>query len=778
VPAQNPLIRTNTAKDRLLIFEANRGQLPPDGQYLSRTAHYSVLLKKSAVSFTIPSTIPNIHSAEHFPAGLAHPSPGPPASVTMTFAGSHSKQAPVPDGELGSQSNYFLGRTEKQWIVGVPHYGGVKYPSVYRNIDVRYHGAQEGMEFDFLVGRGGNPQEIRMSFQGQSRLEMNADGAIAVVGRGDRIILQTPSAYQLRNGQRVAVDSSFVRLNSREVGIHVGSYDRESELIIDPKAVYSSYLGGADDEGIFGIAFDREGNIYVAGETSSLNFPIKHAAQAMTGGSYDAFVSKFDRTGSTLIYSTYLGGSLYDHAVGIAIGKNGEAYVAGLTQSPDFPTAHALKNHLDGSYDAFVSKLDRLGSSLLFSTYLGGSGFDTASGLTIDGDDNVFVAGETTSIDFPTTPKAFQKMCGGSSITGTCAGNAFVTKIDSAGTKISYSTYLGGSRSDTASAVAVDGEGAAYVVGQTQSLDFPVKNAFQGTLAGQANAFLTKLDRFGDKAIFSTYLGGSSYDAGEDVAVDVFHNIYLTGFTTSANFPVKNAFQTVQAGQTDCFVTKFSPHGADLAYSTFLGGSGNEIPFRIAVDAAGYASIAGYTTSTDFPVMDAIQPAYLGGNSDAFVTRLSRTGEELSFSTYWGGTGDDYGYAIAKTLTGALWVGGSTSSTDLSIVHPYQAQYAGGPYDAFFSKFALDTKDSLIVLRANLDVLAMQHSLGAREAVGLEEKLDGAIADEEAGDESGVRKHLHQFEDFLSKSAEDRSISEGIASELRIAATDISDQIE
>ncbi len=313
------------------------------------------------------------------------------------------------------------------------------------------------------------------------------------------------------------------------------------------------------------------------------------------------------------------------------------------------------------------------------------------------------------------------------------------------------------------------------MVGQAGSQDFPTRNAFQPALAGFANAFLAKINPAGSNIAFSTYLGGNNFDGAEDVAVDVTHNIYVTGFTGSTNFPLSHAFQSQQAGQLDAFVTRFTPDGSRLVYSTFVGGSGLDFPIRMTVDAGGSASITGFTTSTDFPLKQPIHAAYLGGNADVFLTRLTPGGEALSFSTYLGGSGDDYGYAVASTWNGALWVAGSTSSQNLTTVHPFQAKYAGGPYDAFLMKIALNSSDAVAVLRGVIQNLAVQHAIDGATARDLEESLDQVLLQNESGDHhtmDGLRRFLEQVDEHAS----DRTLPENIVDRLRSAALDIVDK--
>ena len=350
---------------------------------------------------------------------------------------------------------------------------------------------------------------------------------------------------------------------------------------------------------------------------------------------------------------------------------------------------------LNGQTNGFVAHLDHAGSGLVFSTYLGGSKSDFLNDIAIDRRSNVYVTGSTKSPDFPVSGTPFQKVCDQASLPGVCNGDAFVSKLNSNGTKLIYSTFLGGANYDSANGIAVDFEGSAYVTGLTSSKNFPLQEPLQATLAGFDNIYVSKISPDGSQLEYSTYIGGSVFDVGNAIAVDWLGNAYVTGTTNSPNFPTVNAMQSQQNGhQGDGFVLKLNSNGSRLDFSTYLGGSGFNIPFKIAVDLFGNASVVGFTSSTDFPLQNELQSTYSGGRTDAFVTSFTGNGASV-YSTYLGGSGDDYGYAIYAAPFGGVWLGGSTSSTDFPLQHPFQASYAGGPFDAFLSKIVVDSCEDL-----------------------------------------------------------------------------------
>ncbi len=372
---------------------------------------------------------------------------------------------------------------------------------------------------------------------------------------------------------------------------------------------------------------DSSGDAYVTGYTQSSNFPTTAGALQTTfgGGLVDAFVSKLNSSGSALLYSTYLGGSSDAVGQGIAVDSSGNAYVTGYTQSSNFPTtAGALQTTFGGLADAFVSKLNSSGSALVYSTYLGGGSTDFGFGIAVDSSGGAYVTGYTQSSNFPATAGALQTTFGG--VFGGGPIDAFVSKLNSSGSALVYSTYLGGSSGDSGQGIAVDSSGDAYVTGYTQSSNFPTTaGAFQTSFGGVPDAFVSKLNSSGSALVYSTYLGGSSFDSGQGIAVDSSGDAYVTGYTSSSNFPATaGALQTTFGGGADAFVSKLNSGGSALVYSTYLGGSSFDFGFGIAVDSSGNAYVTGYTCSSNFPTTaGALQTTFgVGGAIDAFVAKF------------------------------------------------------------------------------------------------------------------------------------------------------------
>ncbi|WP_309495863.1 SBBP repeat-containing protein [Mechercharimyces sp. CAU 1602] len=387
--------------------------------------------------------------------------------------------------------------------------------------------------------------------------------------------------------------------------------------------IYSTFLGGTDSNSGASIAVDGSENAYITGLTSSTNFPVtSNAFQTVLPGNQSAFATKLNVTGTSLVYSTYLGGQNGSEiGRGITVDELGNAYVTGITGANDFPvTTGAFQTQFGGGpQDAFISKLDTTGTALVYSTFLGGNGNDDGRDIVVDSDNQAYVTGETTSTNFPTTPGSFQTILNG-------GRNVFVSKVNSAGSSLIYSTYLGGNVSDTSLGIDLDGRNNAYVTGAAQSTDFPItNNAFQTVFLGSITAFVTKLNPLGSALVYSTFLGGNGSDTGVGIAVDSFGTAWVSGQTTSTNFPVtSDAFQDSNAGGVDAFVSLMSFSGGGISFSSYLGGSGTDRGSQIAVDTEENAYMTGSTGSINFPVTFGAFQSQLVGSTNAFVIKVGQ----------------------------------------------------------------------------------------------------------------------------------------------------------
>jgi RHS repeat-associated protein len=569
-----------------LGFEMNQGQVDSRVRYLARCGGYSIFL-----------------TDEEAVLALRKP-PDKPAALRMSLIGENHDARFEGLDPLPGASNYYLGNDPKQWQEGVRQYRRIARRGVYSGVDVIYFVDRGRLEYDFVVARGTNPEVIQLAFQGTNRLEIDGQGNLVAEAGGEQIIHRKPQIYQEVNGHRRQVTGGYVMRGKRRVGFQLGKYDRSLPLTIDP-ILYATYLGGSGSDNAYGVAMDAQGNVYVAGAATSTNFPVTPGAaqsskKSTTGPS--AFLSKLDPTLSTLLYSTYLGGSAGDIAFAVRLDANGNAYVIGQTVSPNFPTTPgAFQTAAGGNGDAFVSKFDATGK-IVYSTYFGGNGQDIAFGGAVDSAGNTYIAGSTTSTNLVTTAGAPRAAYGGGGSDG------FVAKLNPTGTALVYSTYLGGSGYDAANAIGIDLSGNAYVTGVTASTDFPATaGAYRATFNGGAvDGFVVKLSPTGTSLVYATYLGGSGADTGNSIAVDASGSAFITGQTNSSNFPTTpGAFQTAFGGGTanggDAFESQLNPAGSALVYSTYIGGSGDDSGGSIALSLAGVPHVLVISNSANFP---------------------------------------------------------------------------------------------------------------------------------------------------------------------------------
>lgn len=635
-----------------LSFEANQGQADGDVKFLSRGRGYGIFLSPGEAVLRLGD-----------PAAATSP-----WALRMRLEGADPMAKLAGEKPLQSRVNYLTGSDPAQWRTNIATFAKARYNGVYPGTDLIFYGSQNSLEYDFALAPGADPSQIAWTVEGARRARLDANGDLVLSGPAGDIRQRAPRIYQEAGKNQIAVPGGFTLRDvdgGSRVGFTVGSYDRSLPLVIDPVINYSTYLGGSRDDDGRDIVVSG-GNAYVTGITTSADFPLKarlqpeqpnndafvtklssdgsrvlwstylggsgndegHAIAVADGFAYvtgltesedfparqafqpaqggpDAFVTKLTRDGADLAYSTHLGGSAADQGLAVAV-ADGEAFVSGFTDSANFPTATPYQLDQPGR-DAFVTKLRNDGSALLYSTYLGGGGADEAHDIAV-ADGEAYVTGFTDSLNLPVRGQ-FQLDQPGT--------DAFVAKLRGDGTQLVYSTYLGGTGNDRATAIAV-ADGNAYVTGLTDSVDFPIRSRYQLDQPG-TDAFVTKLRPDGAQPVYSTYLGGAGND--QAMAIDVADgNAYVAGFTDSINFPItRNRVQPEMPGY-DAFVTKMRPDGAGVVASTYLGGSEADGAFGIAVDS-NKAYVTGSTESLDFPIDDRFQPDQPG--RDVFVTKVA-----------------------------------------------------------------------------------------------------------------------------------------------------------
>ncbi len=461
-----------------------------------------------------------------------------------------------------------------------------------------------------------------MAFDAKGEVRIDDEGDLVISTSRGDIRHHKPVIYQEADGVREQIAGRYVMVGKQTVGFDVGEYDSTRALIIDPVLTYSTYLGGSGSDYPHGVAVDSSGNAYITGETDSTNFPLAGPIQWQNAGESDAFVTKLNAAGTAIIYSTYIGGNAFDTGYSIDVGAGGDAYIMG----------------------------------------------------------------STTSQYFPTTPGAFDQSFNGNY-------DVFVTRLNANGNGLVYSTFLGGNSYEAAWRIRV-AFGTAYIAGQTLSVDFPTTpgaydrsfNVGSDPLNPPAESFAVRLQPMGNALVFSTLLGGSSFDHVNDMTVDSGGNVYVAGETQSSDFPTKNSFDGFLSGTSDGFVTKLNSFGSALVYSTYLGGGSFDSALGVTVDGAGSAYVTGRTQSNNFPATSGAFDTTANGSGDAFVTKLGPGGATLMYSTLLGGSNNDVGVRIVVDHLVTAYVVGSTLSNNFPFTPDALDKSSGTNAEAFVAR--------------------------------------------------------------------------------------------
>jgi hypothetical protein len=577
--------------------------------------------------------------------------------IALRFAGAAPGPREVRLEGDATTINYLSGSDPSAWRTDLEARGRVRFLEVYPGIDVAYYGTDRDVEYDVIVAPGADPAQVRLALTGAGRPAITADGELELGVAGTPVRMRAPFAYQMDGTRRVAVGSRYALHADGTVGFALGRYDRTRALVIDPILSYQAILGGSGLDEAVSVAVDAAGNVYVAGTTSSAGFP---GTTGVPNG-VDVFVTKLDSRGSTVLYSTYVGGSGVDEARGMTIDTSGNVYVVGSTTSSNFPAVAPRQGALAGQSDGFLFRLSTTGGGFAFSTYHGGQDNDEANAVAVDAARNVYVAGTTRSANFPVASAAqgYQGQLDG-----------FVSKFAPAGT-LSWSTYLGGTATDTLEGIGVDAAGNVYAAGGTSSINLPVTSAQRPTLAGRVDAFVARLAPAGS-LVFCTYYGGSGNDIARAMAVQPSGLVFVGGSTSSADFPLLAPVQAAFGGGLDAFLFAIAPNGA-VAWSTFYGGTRSERGRALALNVNGTLIFAGQTFSPNLPVVRPAQ-ARTGGNRDTFVLELDPPYTAITYATYLGKSNNDEGSGVAVDRVGRVFAAGAAS---------YPSPGALGASDAF-----------------------------------------------------------------------------------------------
>jgi hypothetical protein len=737
--------RRATDSNSPLRFEENQGQTAREVRFVSHGGGYELFLTpQEAVLALHPARrldLSPMHRTAYFRAQREARRATKTAVLRMRLANANKATKIAGIDPLPGRVDYFLGQDPSNWRTKIPSYARVKYADVYPGVDLVFYGNQRRLEYDFIVAPGADPKAIALNVEGSRKLRVNSRGDLLVTVSGGEVQFQKPLVYQQINGERREIAGNYAITGNHQVTFAVAKYDSSKPLIVDPVLIYSTYLGGELDDTGQAIAVDSLGDAVVAGTTLSLQFPTTTGAFTPSPLASNAngvvFVTKMNPAGTSLLYSSYVGGSGGDFGLGVAIDGSGNICVTGETFSTDFPTtANALKpgpNAGNANGTSFVFKIDPAlsgASSLVYSSYIGGTQStvtEFGNGIATDANGLIYVVGLTASqpgaalANFPVTASiAFQATPDPANTTGT----GFLTKLDTTKTgaaSLIYSTYLGGNGVNAATTqggfgdapfgVNEDSTGNTYVAGTTASTNFPTTTtAFQQTIpAGNTGgtAFVSRFDTTKTGAaslLYSTYLGGDTADFGDAIALGPSNVAYVTGSTSSPLFPATSgAFQTKGNAAGIAFITLVDTSltgSASLKYSTFVGGSQTNMAFGIAADTVGNAYIAGTTQGPDFPVTKGafqLAPA-AGSQGEGFVTKLNPAGTgaaDLVYSTYFGGSGagmnfDEVNAIAVNPLTNNGYITGVTASTAATFPvfpNPGAFQIAlNGTSDAFIAE--------------------------------------------------------------------------------------------
>ncbi len=680
--SQTDLSETNDFLTGISFIE-NVGQVNNfDVEYLAKGNNYDLLFAQDEIIFSSTQNIPGKTTSD---------------LVKLNFLNSNPDPILKPLNPLPGFANFFQGNDSNNWHTDLPTYAAIKYENLYPGIDLIYSSIDGNLKSDFIVAPGSNTSQIVINYSGSGVEEINilADGSLFIDTELGELSEAPPIAYQEINGQQIEVEVAYKLLENNQVGFNIGEYNQDYELIIDPIIEYSTLIGGNGFDRGNGIAVDVAGNIYITGDTTSIDFPTLNAIQPEFNGggvvfNNDTFVTKLDQNG-TILWSTYFGGSNDEFGIDIAVDVAGGVYVTGNTNSLDFLTVNGFQTAYGGGSfngDAFVTKLSSLGNIVQYSTYLGGRDEDISRGIAVDNNGNAFVTGSTGGFspfpaapvpgfaDFPTTENAFQ-----TETTNNLNRDVFVTKLSRNGRTLEYSTLLGGFDLDSGIDIDVDNNGNAYITGSTRSFDFPLQNPLQNFYGGDSDIFVTKLNPEGSDLIFSTFYGLSDGDAGSGIAVDLTENIYVSGTTGTrilegdiaispvGDFPAFSGFQNFfGGGSSDAIVMKINRDNS-LGYASFLGGNSSEFANDIAIDNLGNAYVTGSTASVNFPIINEFQEGVgLGLPDDVFVSKVSSSGMFLDFSATIGGVGNESGNGIVIDPAQNTYVVGFSDSIDFPII--------------------------------------------------------------------------------------------------------------
>ncbi len=675
------------------VFVANEGQLDARAGYYIAGRDRAIFFRPGGISIALsgrpsPGKRPREAAARDTDVRRW--------TVEQEFVGADASVRPAGEDRARAVLSFFKGDPEN-WRTGVPTYSRLAYRDLWPGIDLVYSGGSDRLKYEFVVRPGADPASIRLRYKGATSVTLRGDGRIEVGTPVGSFEDDIPVAYQEKAGRRAAVPAAFA-LDGTTCRFELGEYDPALPLVLDPAIlIYAGYIGGAADDRGLAIARDAAGNVYITGATESVSFPVDVGPDLSFNSviqAPDAFVAKVNAAGTELLYCGYIGGSMAEAGTGIAVDGAGNAYVAGWTQSVNFPATvgPGLTYHGGNSQfsEGFAAKVNAAGTELVYSGFIGGTADDEAAGIAVDGSGNAYVTGWTESSDFSRTV--------GPDLSYNGSRDAFVAKVNAAGSGFVYSGFIGGLAADEGAAIAVDGQGRAVVAGNAVSRPserFPVLVGPSLSHAGSLDGFVARVDPSGAGLEYCGYIGGSGDDLCAAVALDAAGAAYVAGATSSRyQFPAAVGPDLSYSGSVDAFTAKVTASGDGLDFCGYIGGAGEDGATGIAVDASGNVYVAGFTDSaTGFPVSGG--PGLVPeGFRDAFLVTVKPSGEGLFYGGFIGGSANDEAAGVAADGLGNVWLTGYTRSADFPVlVGPYLTP--GGGYGVSDDAFAVKVFEKL-----------------------------------------------------------------------------------
>lgn len=606
--------------------------------------------------------------------------------IGLSFEGAEDVD-PLGEGLLDHRSNYFHGNDPNAWVTAVEHVSSLRYANLYPGIDCTFTLTPMGLKYDLILQPGADPDDVRIMYEGADSLNTSSEGNLKVRVGKTELIEERPVAYQTVVDHRVSVECEFAT-EGNVVSFVAGGYDPDLPLVIDP-LVFSTYVGGDSDEKARDITMDDDRNIYVTGYTESENFPTTAGSYSTSKtGVNDIFVFKMDPEGKDLIYSTFIGGSGRNMGEGITLDNLKNAFILGLTFSPDFPTTNeAYDRTYNGYSDLVVCKLNDDGSELLYSTYIGGSGYDYSSAIALNDENNAVLLGNTRSSDYPTTTGAYDTTHNGEV-------DILCTTLNAAGSDLVSSTFLGGGNEDWGRDMVLGPDDEYLITGGTDSPDFPTTDgAYDTEKSGGDDVIICSMLSDGSDLEYSTFVGGADGESGQGLIRGQGNVVYVTGDVRSEDFPVTNgSFDESYNDSPDAFILEFDMSGSELLYATFFGGTSIDQGWDITLDGLGNPVLTGFTESEDFPVTNGSYSQSFSGIRDVFVCRVDIDHDRLLYGTYIGGSGYEFGNALVIAGSDEVIICGESFSQDYPTTEGSYDGSANGAVDVIITRVFLENE--------------------------------------------------------------------------------------